>query len=94
VLTPDEKSQGYYFMHDTTELSSGDFLTRMQGFSIMLQNGITSDNEVRNLLNMNPFKGGDSHHIQLNMQPVPATGLPAAPAATGSQSPSLVRISE
>lgn len=90
VLTPDEKGQGFYFKHDVTDLVSGDFLTRMQGFSIGLQNGVWSDNEVRNSLDMNPFKGGDGHNIQLNMQPVPATGLPA-PA---SQSPQLVRISE
>ena len=89
VLTPEEKHQGFYFKHDITDLTSGDFLTRMQGFSMMLQNGIASDNEVRNLLDMNPFKGGDGHHIQLNMQPVAGAGV-----ATGSQSPSLVRISE
>jgi HK97 family phage portal protein len=90
VLTPDEKAKGYYFKHNASDLLKGDFLTRMQGYSIMLQNGIASDNEVRDLEDMNPFKGGDGHHIQLNMQQVPATtGTPAA-----SQPASLVRISE
>jgi HK97 family phage portal protein len=92
VLTPDEKGQGYYFKHNTNELLRGDFLTRMQGYAIMLQNGVASDNEIRDLEDWNPFKGGDGHHIQLNMQPVPAAGLPAP--TSGSQSPQLVRISE
>lgn len=92
VLTPDEKGQGYYFKHNVNELLRGDFLTRMQGYAIMLQNGVASQNEVRDLEDWNPFAGGDGHHIQLNMQPVPASGLPAP--TTGSQSPSLVRISE
>lgn len=92
LLTPEEKGQGYYFKHNTNELLRGDFLTRMQGYSIMLQNGIASDNEVRDLEDWNPFKGGDGHYIQLNMQTVPpAAGAATAPA---SQAPSLVRISE
>jgi HK97 family phage portal protein len=84
VLTPEEKAQGYYFKHNVTELLKGDFLTRMQGNSIGLQNGVFTPNEVRDQEDMNPFPGGDVHHIQLNMQPV----------GTGSQPPSLVRISE
>jgi HK97 family phage portal protein len=89
VLTPEEKSQGYYFKHNTNELLRGDFLTRMQGYSIQLQNGIASPNEIRDLEDWNPFPGGDAHHIQLNMQTVPAQANP-----DGSQSPALVRISE
>lgn len=88
VLTPDEKSAGYYFKHNTNELLRGDFLTRMQGYSIMLQNGIASDNEIRDLEDWNPFKGGDGHYIQLNMQPLPAA------AVQGSQPANLVRIDE
>lgn len=86
VLTPDEKGKGFYFKHNTNELLRGDFLTRMQGYSIQLQNGIASPNEVRNLEDWNSFAGGDVHHIQLNMQPVGTVN--------GSQPASLVRISE
>jgi HK97 family phage portal protein len=90
VLTPDEKAEGYYFKHNASDLLKGDFLSRMQGYSIMLQNGVANDNEVRAFEDMNPFKGGDAHHIQLNMQQVPAAaGTPAT-----SQPASLVRISE
>jgi HK97 family phage portal protein len=90
VLTPEEKAQGYYFKHNTNELLRGDFLTRMQGYSIMLQNAVVDPNEVRDLEDMNPYKGGDVKHIQLNQQPV--TALPGTPAT--SQPASLVRISE
>jgi HK97 family phage portal protein len=91
ILTPDEKGKGFYFKHNTNELMRGDFLTRMQGYSIGLQNGVWSDNEVRDLEDMNPFKGGDGHYIQLNMQTVPP---PNAPTTAPAQSPQLVRISE
>jgi HK97 family phage portal protein len=91
VLTPDEKSQGYMFKHDTTDLTKGDFLSRMQGYSIGLQNGVFTPNSVLKAENQNPFKGGDAHHIQLNMQTLQKDGTTSAPAPAGQ---SLVRISE
>jgi HK97 family phage portal protein len=87
VLTPEEKAQGYYFKHNTNELLRGDFLTRMQGYSIMLQNAVANPNEVRDLEDWNPYKGGDNYHYQLNMQP-------ANPPGTTGQPASLVRVSE
>jgi len=80
VLTPDEKSQGYFFRHNVNALLRGDFLTRMQGYSIMLQNGVASPNEVRDLEDWNGYPGGEEYHIQLNMQNVPG------------QNPSIVRV--
>jgi len=85
VLTPEEKSQGFYFKHNTNELLRGDFLTRMQGYSIMLQNAVANPNEIRDLEDWNPYEGGDNYHYQLNMQPANASG--GQPAA-------LVRASE
>jgi HK97 family phage portal protein len=64
ILTADEKEKGYQFKHDTTELRTGAFLSRMQGYSIGLQNGVYTPNNVLKFLGLNPFKGGDSHHIQ------------------------------
>ena len=84
VLTPEEKHQGYYFKHNTNELLRGDFLTRMQGYASGLQNGIYVPNECRDFEDMDPYKGGDVAHIQLNMQSVGA----------GAQNAALVRISE
>jgi HK97 family phage portal protein len=84
VLTPEEKHQGYYFKHNVNELLRGDFLTRMQGYGVGLQNGVYMPNECRDFEDMDPYKGGDVAHIQLNMQSVGA----------GAQNPALVRVSE
>ena len=70
VLTPEEKSQGFYWKHNINSLLRGDFQSRMAGYSAMLQNGIASINEVRDLEDWNSIEGGDDHWIQLNMQDV------------------------
>lgn len=77
VLTPEEKSAGYFFRHNVNALLRGDFLARMQGYSIALQNGFRNPNEVRALEDENAFDGGDDYHIQLNMQTLPG-GAPTA----------------
>ena len=87
LLTPDEKTQGYFFRHNLNALLRGDFLTRMTGYATMLQNGVASQNEVRDLEDWNPFDGGDGHHIQLNQATLPGSGKPI----TGTDS-SLVRL--
>jgi len=86
VLTPEEKAQGFYCKLNVNSLLRGDFLSRMQGYSIMLQNGIANQNEIRALEDWNPFEGGDDYHIQLNMQAL--TG--GQPAQQPQQS--LVRL--
>ena len=100
VLTPEEKMQGYFFRHDVNALLRGDFQSRMSGYATMLQNGITSVNEVRDLENWNPIEGGDEHHIQLNMQPLtpgteeppPTEKPPADTPPPAVESASLYRI--
>lgn len=89
VLTPEEKSQGYFFRHNVNALLRGDFLPRMQGYSIMLQNAIASPNEVRDLEDWNSYPGGDERHYQLNMQPAAPTSPTAVrlgPDSTGADS--------
>ena len=90
VLTPAERAEGYYFKHNLNALLRGDFVSRMSGYSTMLQNGIASINEVRDLEDWNPFEGGDAHHIQVNQQTLPGTGDPLNPQQ--QQSPQLVRL--
>lgn len=88
VLTPDEKAQGYFFKHNVNALLRGDFASRMAGYSTMLQNGIASVNEVRELEDWNAVDGGDDHHIQLNMQSLPG-GTPLT-----SQAAQLVKLGQ
>ena len=87
VLTPDEQEKNFLWKHNVNALQRGDFQSRMAGYATMLQNGIASQNEVRDLEDWNPVEGGDGHHIQLNMQTLPADGVLAPP-----EKPGLVRL--
>lgn len=86
VLTPEEKAAGYIFRHDINALLRGDFPSRMSGYATMLQNGIASVNEIRDLEDWNPIEGGDDHHIQLNMQTLPP-GTPLGTAQPDAKPP-------
>jgi HK97 family phage portal protein len=88
VLTDEEKKAGYFWKHNLNALLRADFATRMAGYSTMLQNGIASVNEVREMEDWNPTPGGDDHHIQLNMQSLPG-GIPLT-----SQAAQLVRLGQ
>lgn len=80
LLTPDEKGQGFYAKHNVNALLRGDFKSRMEGYSIALQNGKNNIDEVRALEDENPLPNGAgaAHHFQLNMQTLPGTGEPTA----------------
>ena len=87
VLTPDEKEQDYLWKHNLNALLRGDFPTRMAGYATMLQNGIASQDEVRDLEDWNPIPdgSGSGYHIQLNMQTLQPKGETPPPAATSAQ---------
>lgn len=70
VLTPEEKTQGYYFTHDLSALLRAEFKARMEGYATLLQNGVDSINEVRAKEGQNPVEGGDAHYVQVNMAPI------------------------
>lgn len=81
ILTPDEKaSGGYFFTHDLSALLKADFLTRMQGYAMMLNTGKNSINEVRGMEGENPIDGGDEHFVQVNQAPL--TNMQSAAPAT------------
>ena len=88
LLTEKERKAGYFAKHNANALMRGDFATRMSGYATMLQNGVSSINQVRELEDWDPVEGGDAHHIQLNMQTVPGTGDP-----TVSEQAQLVKVS-
>ena len=81
VLTPEEKAENYLWKHNLNALLRGDFPTRMAGYATMLQNGIASQDEVRDLEDWNPISDGrgSGYHIQLNMQTLPPDGGPLQP---------------
>ena len=55
-------------------LLRGDTATRFQAYATAIQNGIYSPNDVLELENRNPYEGGDTHFIALNMQSVEQVG--------------------
>jgi len=72
-----------YAKFNLSALMRGDFLSRMQGVAVAIQNGVTNIDEARALEDWNalPNGAGQAHHIQLNMQTVPGTGVPTASEA-------------
>ena len=79
VLTPEEKTQSYFFKHNLNALLRGDFQSRMAGYATMLQNGIASVDEIRDLEDWNPLPDGIGDGL-----PHPAQHAAAA-APTGAR---------
>lgn len=59
-----------YAEHSIEGLLRGDFKTQSEGFARMLDKGVMSPNEVRALMNLGPYEGGDIRLVPLNMQDV------------------------
>ena len=79
VLTPEEKSAGFYLRHNVRELLRADFKTRMEGYASALQNGHMNVDEVRDEEERDPLPNdaGKVYRFQLNMQTTPGTGQPS-----------------
>jgi HK97 family phage portal protein len=90
ALTPEERAQGYFFRHDLRALLRGDFISRMQGYAMLLDKGVNSPDEIRDMEDQDPIQNGagKSHHIQLAMATLPGTGdpMPAESRFSGSGS--------
>lgn len=72
-----------YAKFSVDALMRGDFASRWAGYSTALQNGVFSIDDVLDLEDRNPLPNGagQAHHLQLNMQTVPGTGVPTASEA-------------
>ena len=64
-----------YLAFSTEDLLRGDYATRLEGYSKMLQNGVFSVNEVRRKENMRPVEGGDKLRVPLTNIDINAAGL-------------------
>lgn len=58
------------FQIDLDGLLRGDIKTRVEYYRTMIQNGIMSQNEVREMETLNDVEGGDKRWIQQNMMPM------------------------
>ena len=75
LFSPAERN--LYVKHNMTALLRADAKTRAAFYSVMLQNGVYSVNDVLELEDRNTIPNGDKHYHQLNMvelgkEPVPA----------------------
>ena len=66
LLSPAEKKD-YFFRMNVEGLLRGDYASRMQGYSIGIQNGFLSPNDVRQLESMNTIENGDVYAMNGNM---------------------------
>ncbi len=77
-LLTDIERRKFFLKHNLNALQRGDFKTRVDGYAIMIQNGIMSPNEARAYEEMDPRDGGDEFLTPLNM----STGAGGDPATT------------
>jgi HK97 family phage portal protein len=64
-----------YLAFSTDDLLRGDYATRIEGYSKLLQNGVLSTNEVRRKENMRPIEGGDVVRVPLTNVNISAASL-------------------
>jgi HK97 family phage portal protein len=64
-----------YLAFSTDDLLRGDYATRIEGYSKLLQNGVLSTNEVRRKENMRPIDGGDVVRVPLTNVNISAASL-------------------
>ena len=66
LLSPSEKKD-YFIKLNVEGLLRGDYKTRMEGYSIGIQNGFLSPNDVRQLEDLNTIEHGDVYAVNGNM---------------------------
>ncbi len=77
LLTEGEKGR-YYAKHNVSAMERGDLKSRMEAYSIGLQNGFMNADQVREFEDWDPLPNGagQAYRFQLNMQTAPGTGEP------------------
>lgn len=68
-----------YFKHSAKGILRGDVAAQSAFYSAMLDRGVLSINEVRELEDLDPIPGGDIHLVPLNMTTLENAGKPPAP---------------
>lgn len=83
LLTDTERNRSgrgrLYFKHNVKGLLRADTAARTVFYQSMLDRGVFSINEVRELEDMPPIKGGEIHLVQLNMTSLDNAGKPPEP---------------
>jgi len=69
ALMSSEMRRRFYFEFNADGLLRGDFKSRMDGYAVLIQWGLASINEIRQLMNLVPVEGGEERMHPLNMAP-------------------------
>ena len=67
LLTPGEFKKGYYFKFFEQGMLRGDMTAMSNWFKSNIEHGIMSPNDCRELMDMNPYEGGDIYIVPMNM---------------------------
>ncbi len=63
-LMSEQEQKRYYAKFEMRALQRGSFKEQMEGFGTAIDKEIMNPNEVRGLLDMNPYKGGDEYRTR------------------------------
>lgn len=76
LLTPQERTAGYYAKFNVAGLLRGDYKSRQEGLQLQRQNGVINADEWRELEEMNPQEGGTGqvYMVNGNMMPIAQAG--------------------
>ena len=83
TLLSDDEKKGFFFRFNADGLLRGDYASRMQGYSVGIQNGFMSPNDVRQLedLDLIPDElGGNKYMVNGNMVDLANVGAAYGPA--------------
>lgn len=67
LLTPEERSKGFYTKFNVNGLLRGAAKDRGEFYAKMYGVGALSPNDIRELEDMDPYEGGDEYRVPLNM---------------------------
>jgi len=72
LLTPEERKAGYYAKFQAAALQRGSFKDQSDGWATLIDKEVLNPNEVRELLDMNPYPGGDVYKTRTSTTKEPS----------------------
>ena len=95
ALFSDKEKEKYFVSFLVEGLLRGDYESRMRGYSIGIQNGFMSPNDVRTLENMNPIpldEGGNTYMVNGNMLKLKDVGAYASKNTGGDENKEVLEL--
>lgn len=94
LLSKDDKKK-YFIKFNVDGLLRGDYQSRMNGYSIGIQNGFMSPNDVRELENLDLIpdeEGGNTYMVNGNMMPITEVGAAYRPKGEEEKSEEVLEL--